>query len=185
MAREHGALVKTSTFLGCALVLIVSTVRAADGSGPALEDNENRAAITAMQGKPAPALAVSEWTNAKPQTLADLKGKIVVLDFWATWCGPCLAAVPHTNELQKKYADKGVVFIGVCCPRGGEKMAETVKSKGIEYAVALDTTGDTFKSYKADSYPDYFIIDRAGNLHWGDVVNSNVENAIEQLLEAK
>src|SRR2546426_12713239 len=83
---------------------------------PALEQNQNRAAITAMQGKPAPALAVTNWTNTKPLQLADLKGKIVVLDFWATWCGPCLASVPHNNELQKKYAGKGVVCIAIGSP---------------------------------------------------------------------
>ena len=158
-------------------------VLAAGGPDPALENNQNRDAITAMQGKPAPALAVGNWINSNPRTLGDLKGKIVVLDFWATWCGPCLASIPHSNELQKKYADKGVVIIAVCAPKGGEKMADTVKERNIEYAVALDNgKGDTFAAYKADSYPDYYIIDRKGNLRWGDVVNDDVEMAIELLL---
>jgi cytochrome c biogenesis protein CcmG/thiol:disulfide interchange protein DsbE len=171
----------------CLFAAVNQPVFAADTDAPALEENRNRAAIEEMQGKPAPALSVTNWINSKPLTLADLKGKIVVIDFWATWCGPCLASVPHSNELQKKYADKGVVFIGVCCPQGGEKMAETVKTHGIEYAVVLDTgeKGDTFAAYKADSYPDYFIIDRQGNLHWGDVVNDNTEKAIELLLAEK
>lgn len=160
---------------------------AAGNSEPKLEQNKNREAIAAMQGKPAPELSVKNWINSKPLKLAELKGRIVVLDFWATWCGPCLASVPHSNELQKKYADKGVVIIGICAPNGGEKMAETVKKHDIQYAVALDTGshGDTFAAYKADSYPDYFIIDRKGNLHWGDVVNADVEKAIEVLLAEK
>jgi hypothetical protein len=58
-----------------------------------------------------------------------------------------------------------------------------VKERNIEYAVALDNgKGDTFAAYKADSYPDYYIIDRKGNLRWGDVVNDDVEMAIELLL---
>jgi len=175
--------------LFAALVLAVPTrnAPAADISSPALEANKNRDAINAMQGQTAPALSVTNWINSKPLTLANLKGKIVVIDFWATWCGPCLASVPHSNELQKKYADKGVVIIAVCAPNGGEKMAVTVKERGIEYAVALDTgdKGNTFAVYKADSYPDYFIIDRKGNLHWGDVVNDDVEKAIQLLLAEK
>ena len=168
------------------VLLLVLAQPASSGDNPkppALEKNKNRDAVDAMHGKPAPSLALKNWLNSKPLTLTDLQGKIVVLDFWATWCGPCLAAVPHTNELQKKYAEKGVVFLAVCAPRGGEKMEETVKSRGIKYAVALDQgSGETFAAYKADSYPDYFIIDRKGNLRWGDVANADVEKAIELLL---
>ena len=177
-------------FISPLVVLLLGIAQpATSGDNPAtptLEKNKNREAVDAMHGKPAPALALKNWLNSQPLTLADLKGKIVVLDFWATWCGPCLAAVPHTNELQKKYADKGVVFLAVCAPRGGEKMEDTVKNRGIKYAVALDQgSGDTFAAYKADSYPDYFIIDRKGNLRWGDVANADVEKAVEILLAGK
>lgn len=161
-----------------AALLGVSPAWAAE---PALESSKDRAAITALHGKPAPALALKEWLNSSALTLADLKGKIVVLDFWATWCGPCIAAVPHTNELQAKYAEKGVVIIGVCAVKGGEKMAETVKKHGIKYPVALDT-GDTLKGYLANSFPDYYVIDRQGRLRWGDIANKDVEKAIQALL---
>jgi thiol-disulfide isomerase/thioredoxin len=156
------------------------TTSADDKNAPALESNKNREAINAMHGKPAPALSLKNWVNSKELKLADLKGKVVVLDFWATWCGPCIASIPHNNELQKKYAGK-VVFIGVCAVNGGEKMAETAKDKGMENATALDT-GDTIKAYMADSFPDYYIIDQKGNLRWGDVVNGDVEKGIKLLL---
>ena len=156
---------------------------ASAAEAPQVEANRNRSALDAMQGKPAPALALKDWINSKPLTMADLKGKIVVLDFWATWCGPCLAAVPHTNELMKKYADKGVVFIGVCAQNGGEKMAATVKEKGILYPVALDAEGFTGKTYMNDSFPDYYVIDRQGHLRWADVANKDMEKAVEILLK--
>ena len=172
------------TFLA-ALALAVPDLSlfAANSPGPALEQNNNRDAIAMMQGKPAPALALTKWMNSKSLTLGALRGKIVLLDFWATWCGPCLASVPHNNELQRKYANKGVVFIAVCASKGGEKMEETVRKYGIQYAVALDAgIGDTFVSYQADSFPDYYIIDRKGNLRWGDVQNTEVEKAIKLLI---
>ena len=147
---------------------------------PALEGSKVREALNAMQGKPAPALQLDGWMNSKALDLKKLKGKIVVLDFWATWCGPCIASIPHTNEMMKKYADKGVVFIGVCAQRGAEKMEATAEEKGIKYPIAVDK--GTNETYKANSYPDYYIIDRKGNLRWADIVNRDVEKAIEHLL---
>lgn len=170
--------------LAFGLALLAHHVIAGEKNAPKLEANKQRDQIDAMQGKPAPELKLKGWLNSKPLNLPDLKGKIVVLDFWATWCGPCLASIPHNNELAKKYAAKGVVLIGVCAPNGGEKMAQVVKDKGIEYPVTLDDGGATFKALKGDSFPDYYIIDRKGNLLWGDVVNSDVEHAIELALAA-
>ena len=66
-----------------------------------------------------PALQVTNWINGETATLASLKGKIVVLDFWATWCGPCLASIPHTNELAEKYKDKVVSVRGDVLISGG------------------------------------------------------------------
>jgi thiol-disulfide isomerase/thioredoxin len=166
-------------------MICISGLVAAAADAPALEDSKQREELNAMQDQPAPPLAVQNWINSKPLTLAELKGKIVVLDFWATWCGPCIKSIPHTNELLKKYADKGVVIIGVCAKNGAEKMADTVKKHAIEYPVAADTTEATVKAYKVNSFPDYYIIDRKGNLRWADFANRDLETAIEILLAEK
>jgi cytochrome c biogenesis protein CcmG/thiol:disulfide interchange protein DsbE len=145
-------------------------------------DDAARARLKGIEGKVPPALKVANWINAKEQKLSDLKGKVVMLDFWATWCGPCIASVPHTNELTTKYKDKGLVIIGVCHPRGAEKMAATVKEHNIEYPVAADTTGKTIEAYKVNGFPDYYFIDRAGKLRIADCSNGSVDEAIEALL---
>ena len=142
-----------------------------------------RARLEKLQGSARPpALSLSGWKNSAPLSLADLKGKIVVLDFWATWCGPCIASIPHTNELAEKYKDK-VVFIGICNPKGAEKMNETVASKGIKYPVAIDAKGETIAAYAVNSYPDYYIIDQKGTLVVADCANGKVEAVIEKLLQ--
>src|SRR5262249_16210105 len=64
-------------------------------------------------GKDAAPLKVESWVNGSPLTNADLKGKVVLLDFWAVWCGPCIATFPHLREWNEKYGDKGLVIIGL------------------------------------------------------------------------
>jgi thiol-disulfide isomerase/thioredoxin len=69
--------------------------------------------FAAMIGKPAPELNIEEWTNGSPLSADDLKGKVVLLDFWAIWCGPCIATFPHLREWQEKYSEKGLVIVGM------------------------------------------------------------------------
>lgn len=148
-----------------------------------LEGNpDQRARLAGLEGAAPPALAVENWINSESLTLADLKGKVVLVDFWTTWCGPCIGSIPHTNELQAKHRDDGLVIIGVCSSRGGETMGDSVKEHGIEYPVAVDIQGQTVDAYKVNGYPDYYLIDRAGNLRIADCRNGSVDDAVAALL---
>ena len=169
--------------------VLTAPTRAADDAKPADDkvkpewrEGDERAEQDKLEGQAPPVLAVKEWTNGKAVKLADLKGKVVLIDFWATWCGPCIASIPHTNELQKKFKDKGLVVIAVCHTEGAEKMAQTVKDKGIEYLTAADVGQKTIKAYHVNSYPDYYLIDRFGKLRIADCKNGAVEKAVEALL---
>lgn len=69
--------------------------------------------LAALIGKPAPELNIENWVNGSPLSAEELKGKVVLLDFWAIWCGPCIATFPHLREWQEKYSEKGLVIIGM------------------------------------------------------------------------
>jgi thiol-disulfide isomerase/thioredoxin len=167
------------------LALIPSTLALAAADVPRdLREGEGaqRTAKDALEGKAAPAVAGNGWLNTTDGAAPDLKGKIVVLDFWATWCGPCIASIPKVNDLQAKYAAQGVVFIGVCHPEGAERMAAVAKEHGIAYPICVDAGGKTGQSYLVDGYPDYHVIGRDGTLVVADCRNSGIEQALTLLL---
>jgi thiol-disulfide isomerase/thioredoxin len=136
-----------------------------------------------------PEVAFGEWINAEKLKEADGLAarlpegtKLVLVDFWATWCGPCIAAIPKTNELQEKYAGQGLVIIGVCHTQGAEKMSEMVKQHGIKYPVVADVNGKTVEAFRVNSFPDYYFLDAEGKLIAADVKNAHVEDVIKAIL---
>lgn len=133
------------------------------------------------KGTPPP-IESPTWINSDTLHLDELKGKVVLLDFWATWCAPCLKSIPHNNKLAKKFGDEGLVVIGICHPRGAEKMGQVANRYGIQYPICADPSGAMNRAYRVDGYPDYYLIDRTGRLRIADCKNNKVEAAIELLL---
>ena len=93
--------------------------------------------------------------------------------------------MPHLKELHAKYESKGLVLIGVHTTRGAEKMKAFAEEKKITYPIAADVGEKTVSGFRVDSFPDYYVIDRAGKLRFADLANAEVDRAIELLLKEK
>ncbi len=112
-------------------------------------------------GKPAPAFALKDMAG-KPLSLAAYKGKVVLLDFWATWCVPCREEIPHFLALQKKYGARGFAVIGVSMDDDAKPIPAFVKKYGVTYPVALGDAALGDKYGGVLGLPVAFVIDRAG-----------------------
>lgn len=116
-------------------------------------------------GRPVPELAVSEWLGEE-LTLAELRGDVVVLEFWGTWCRPCVERMPYTQRLHETYKDRGLVVIAIHSCAEGRKASAFVQEHRYTFPVAIDS-GKTARQYAVFAYPSYFLIDEKGCLAWG------------------
>ena len=144
----------------------------------------------AQIGKPAAPLQITEWVKGGAVSLDDAKGKqMVVVEFWATWCGPCKASIPHLTELAKKFADRGVAFVGVT-DEDSAKVHAFVDQMGekMDYHVAIDNNRQTsdgyMKAYGQNGIPCAFIVDREGRVAWVGHPMGDLEKMLDQLATA-
>ena len=122
-------------------------------------------------------------------TLSDYKGRVVFLNFWATWCPPCRAEMPDIQKLYREYEEAGddsVVILGVAAPGyGDEKDEEGIRSfleeNGYTYPVVMDETGEVFTQYYVYSYPTTYMIDKEGNI-FGYLTGSMPEETMRSII---
>lgn len=126
--------------------------------------------------------------DAQEITLSGLKGKVVLLDFWATWCGPCRESIPHFIELYKNYHGKNFELIGMNMDKKSEieMVRKFVNSTGIPYPIII-TSEEVIKSYGVNAIPTSILIDKNGKIRekivgFNKSIARHTTNRIEELL---
>lgn len=158
-----------------------------DDKKPATKVKEKKSPKkTAKKLKPAPDFEL-ETVAGKKVTLSSYKGKVLVIDFWATYCGPCKEAMLHLEKLHKKYKGMGLVVVGVSLDADKEEAAIFTKSLGITYTIGMSNAG-ILKEYGGLNFiPQTFLIDRSGNISshyrgYGPLVARAIDKDLEDLL---
>jgi thiol-disulfide isomerase/thioredoxin len=138
----------------------------------------------------APELAAGEWINSAPLKLDDLRGRVVLIEFWTFGCINCRNTLPFIKSWHERYRDKGLTIIGVHSPefdeeRKVENLRREVTSLGIRYAVVTDNDYQTWNAYHVEAWPTTFLLDKQGRIRWmheGEGGYDEAERLIQKLL---
>ena len=171
-----------------AIVLVIGSL---SGLATTAQADAQAPAKIADAVRTAPELTgITHWLNSAPLKLADLRGKVVLVDFWTYGCINCVNTLPHLTKLQEKYKDKGLVIIGVHSPefafeKSASNVAAAIKRHGITYPVAQDNEFATWNAYRNRFWPALYIVDQSGKIvfeHAGEGAYGEIEKTIQRLI---
>jgi len=177
-----------------ASVLVLCLIGAAHPgvSGEAARDRTAPFALAAVQGAAPNFTGISNWFNSAPLNIADLRGRVVLVDFWTYGCVNCVNTLPHVTELYAKYRDRGLVVVGVHTPefpfeRSASNVQAALKRHGITYPVAQDNESATWNAWRNQYWPAQYIVDQQGSVvfsHAGEGQYDEIERTVRRLLSA-
>ncbi|HRH32868.1 MAG TPA: cytochrome c biogenesis protein DipZ [bacterium] len=138
-------------------------------------------------------IGINHWLNSEPLSIADLKGKVVLVDFWTYSCINCIRTLPYITQWHETYKDKGLVIIGIHTPefpfeKDTKNVQKALDQFKITYPVAQDNNYQTWRAYHNQYWPAKYLIDRNGNIvytHFGEGDYKETESAIQTLLGMK
>jgi cytochrome c biogenesis protein CcdA/thiol-disulfide isomerase/thioredoxin len=146
--------------------------------------------VLPVEGKLPELSGAVKWLNSPPLTREQLRGKVVVIDFWTYSCINCLRSLPYVEAWAKKYRDQGLVVIGVHAPefafeRNIDNVSRATRDLGIDYPVAIDNNYAIWRSFNNQYWPAHYFVDAQGRIrfhHFGEGEYDQSEHVIQQLL---
>ncbi len=171
-------------FAGLAATAMVAPALAADASA-ALQIAEAHSAAPDFVG-------ISNWFNSGPLSIGDLRGKVVLVDFWTYGCYNCVNTLPYVTKLYETYKDKGLVVVGIHTPefpfeRSAANVQAALRRHGITYPVGQDNESATWDAWRNQYWPAQYIVDQSGNIvfsHAGEGQYDEIERTVRRLLNA-
>ncbi len=157
-------MMKRATILSMIIFPVLAIFACGMDSGEQVSQEGDVEWVALKKGKAAPPFSLPDM-GGKIVSLSDYSGKVVFLNFWATWCPPCRKEMPSIEKLYQKYKDQDLVVLAVSTDRKGLEIVEPyIRENGFSFSVLLDKDGDVSDSYSVFGLPMTFIIDREGNI---------------------
>jgi thiol-disulfide isomerase/thioredoxin len=155
-----------------------------------IENLTNEKSLLEDSGLAPDLTGINGWINTEPLTQEDLKGKVVLIDFWTYSCINCIRTLPHLSKIYDKYKNNGFILLGVHSPefdfeKKKENVLNAVKEYDLKYPIALDNEHDTWKAYENQYWPAHYLLDINGNIRYkqfGEGHYKELETAIQQAL---
>jgi thiol-disulfide isomerase/thioredoxin len=179
MTRRSPVLIASAAALCCLALATGAAARPGNAPRPA------GASDHVEVGQPPPALDLARISGTEAITLEGLSGHVVVLDFWATWCGPCRAVAPYLDAMYRRHRARGLSVVGLS-PEPDALIRQFIASRPVDYTIARDV-GQTVRTYGVRGIPTIVVLDRSGQVR--DVMVgvdgsslSRLDSLVEQLL---
>jgi thiol-disulfide isomerase/thioredoxin len=187
----------TMTLRSLAASAAIAMLSLAGSAVPAFCGDTARATATpfnvaATQATAPDFVGLGNWFNSTPLKLADLRGKVVLVNFWTYGCVNCVNTLPHVTRLYAKYRDRGFVVVGIHTPefpfeRSASNVQTALKRHGITYPVAQDNDSQTWNAYRNRYWPAQYIVDQNGKIvfqHDGEGQYEEIDRTVARLLNA-
>jgi len=142
-------------------------------------------ALAIEEGYPVPNFDLQKLVNAEGDTikLSDYRGKVVYIDFWASWCGPCRKSLPDLNDIRAKYADQDFEVIAINVDKDKADAMKFLDKYPVDYPIALDPSGKTAEQYELKGMPNAFLVDKKGVLkHFHAGYKKNDKEKIDAMI---
>ncbi|MFL9867891.1 thioredoxin family protein [Paraburkholderia fungorum] len=166
-----------------AIATLVASPAASAAASSAVNQGNRNAAAPEFTG-------IDKWLNSDPLTMQQLRGKVVLVDFWTYTCINCIHVLPYVKTWNQKYKDQGLVVVGVHTPeypfeRDTDKVKAAIKRFDITYPVAQDNRYATWRAYDNQYWPAFYLVDKKGHVvytHFGEGDYGQTEAQIKALL---